>query len=216
MRHTTSLAFVTQRDHVGSGYFLIRSTNLILSNYRMWQSPACPKPSTIISWIKAISTQKYVVVSKHSLVLNLADDARNSYPFGIADRHNIYAYVGGNPINFVDVYGLTREDIDRLTGLVRDTQPDLNVPTPGSIGTAPLIGNGSAITNPLTLGVTVDNYYLSELNYQQRQMLLETIIHESIHRTKPRSDMLRRPFNHPDIYKEAERRRREIDSRLCY
>lgn len=73
--------------------------------------------------------------------------------------------------------GLTREDNDRLTELARDTQPDLNVPAPGIIGTAPFGGDGSAITNPLTLGVTVDNFYLRELNDQQTQQLLETIIH---------------------------------------
>lgn len=53
-------------------------------------------------------------------------------------------------------------------------------------------------------------------NDQQTQQLLETIIHESIHRTNPRSDMLLRPFDHPDIYDEAERRRREVENSLCY
>lgn len=129
---------------------------------------------------------------------------------------NLYGYVLNDPVNFVDVNGLTREDIDRLTELARQTQPDVNVPPPGSIGTAPFPGDGSAITNPLTLGVTVDNFYLRELNQEQRRLLLETIIHESIHRTRPRSDMLRRPFRHPDIYEEAERRRREVDEFLCY
>ena len=129
---------------------------------------------------------------------------------------NLYDYTTNDPINHIDAIGLTREDIDRLTELARETQPDLNVPPAGSISTFPLFGNGSAITNPITRGVTVDNFYLRELTSHQRQLLLETIIHESIHRTRPRKDMLRHPFEHPDIYEEARRRRIQVDKLLCY
>lgn len=82
-----------------------------------------------------------------------------------------------DPVNWADRLGLTREDIDRLTNLARDTQSDLNVPE--HVGTAPLIGDRTAITNPLTLGVTIDGFYLQELSDRQAKMLLETIIHES-------------------------------------
>ncbi len=119
-------------------------------------------------------------------------------------------------MNYVDTDGLTREDIDRMTEIARETQPDLNVPPPGRIGTAPLVADGSAITNPITLGVTVDNFYLRELSEQQRRLLLETIIHESIHRSRSRMDMILKPFEHPDIYEEARRRRKEVDESICY
>ena len=54
--------------------------------------------------------------------------------------------------------GLDREDIGRVTALVRETQPDLNVDR--RIGTFPMLGDGfRAITNPITRNTTIDNYW---------------------------------------------------------
>jgi len=103
---------------------------------------------------------------------------------------------------------------------IQDLTPIVLTPivlaNPGDIGTGPFPGDGSAVTNPITKKVTVDDFYLRELTDIQRLDLLETIIHESIHRTNPRSDMLRRPFKHPDIYDEAERWRKELEGKMCY
>ncbi len=126
----------------------------------------------------------------------------------------VYAYVGGNPVSWTDRLGLTREDIDRLTDLVRQTQPDLNVP--GRVGTMPMTEDGLGFTNPITKSIRVNDSYLDPLDETQMSELLRIIIHESIHRTRPRLDMLRRPFDHPDIYDEARRRASEIESRMCY
>jgi len=82
------------------------------------------------------------------------------------------------------------------------SQADLNVPSKIGVGKFP--GNGSAVTNPITRNITLDNYYLDkDLDCFELKILLETIIHESIHRTRPRWDSIRRPFKHDDIYKEA-------------
>jgi RHS repeat-associated protein len=136
-------------------------------------------------------------------------------PIGFAGGDvNLYAYVGSDPVNFTDISGMTQEDIVRLTNLARQTQPDLNVPS--RVHTGSMIGDGVRFTNPLTLRVTVHEKFLQELNDTDRQGLLQTIIHESIHRTRPRSDMIKRPFDHPDIYDEAQERREKVDEYFCY
>lgn len=116
-----------------------------------------------------------------------------------------YAYVGGNPVSRIDPYGLTEEQIADMLNLAVQTQTDLNVPS--EISASYLFDcKGCGITNPLTKNITISGYYLNQLDCKGLKSLLEVIIHESIHRTRPQSDMIFRPFDHPDIYHEAARR----------
>lgn len=54
-------------------------------------------------------------------------------------------------------------------------------------------------TNPATLNVTIGGYYNKDLDEKGLYSLYRVLTHESIHRTRPRSDMIERPKNHPDI-----------------
>ncbi len=89
---------------------------------------------------------------------------------------------------------------------VQITQPDLNVDL--NIGTFPMLGDGyRAITNPLTDNITLDSDWLREgLTSEDLLQIERLIIHESIHRTRPWWDSVLRPFEHDDIYDEAEQR----------
>ena len=92
-----------------------------------------------------------------------------------------------------------------MLDLAGRTQSDLDVPD--SISAAYWFNcRGCGITNPITKNITISGYYLDDLNCDELKDLLRLIIHESIHRTRPRTDMLSRPFDHQDIYDEADRR----------
>ena len=80
----------------------------------------------------------------------------------------------------------------------------------------PMFGGGLGITDPITEAVAVNNKFLLPLDDSGRHELLDTIIHESIHRTRSRWDMIWRPFDHQDIYDDADRRTNELDSKVCY
>lgn len=93
--------------------------------------------------------------------------------------------------------------------LVNVTQPDLNVPS--GVNTYEGGAQGGGVTLPLPgLPVSISDIYLKQLNCDQLRQLYETLVHESIHRTRPVMDMIRRPVTHPDIYEEAARRTREV------
>jgi hypothetical protein len=123
-----------------------------------------------------------------------------------------YLYVRANPLRFIDPLGLTEQDISNMVDLVNVTQGDLNVPKvvyPMDLG-QDIYGNPiGGITNPFTLQISINDRYLQKLSCKELEGLFETITHESIHRTRPRSDMFARPSKHQDIYDDAARRTRE-------
>jgi uncharacterized protein RhaS with RHS repeats len=130
-------------------------------------------------------------------------------PIGIAGGPNLYAYVGGNPLRFVDPLGLTEQDITLMRQLADVTQLDLNVGDKiftKDLGHDIYGGEVLGYTDPLSKNIWVDDKYLGCLTCQELEELYETITHEAIHRTGPRWDMLRRPSRHQDIYDEARRR----------
>lgn len=135
-----------------------------------------------------------------------------SDPIGLAGGINTYAYVGGNPLSYADPLGLTRAQVDCMLGVARANNPDLKVPDTIDISSH-FEGMDTAVTSPITLNVTLSNFYNGDLDRDGMYSLYKTIVHESIHRTKGRQDMIRRPFDHPDIYAEATRRAQEFFKR---
>ena len=127
-------------------------------------------------------------------------------PIGLHGGINLFIYAGNNSINFIDPWGLTQQDIDIMLKLAKETQPDLKVPD--KVKVKDLGGNNIGFTNPFTFsrGITLDDRYLEKLSCDQLIGLYEVIVHESIHRTRPRIDSILRPFKHPDIYDEAKKR----------
>jgi RHS repeat-associated protein len=124
-----------------------------------------------------------------------------SDPIGLAGGVNTYAYVGGNPVSFVDPLGLTQEDIDCLFALAKEREMDLKFPN--ELQVKDLGGGTVGYTNYFTRTITVDDRYLEVLSPAQRVDLYDTIVHEGLHLTR---GMRYSAFNHPKIYDEAAKR----------
>jgi RHS repeat-associated protein len=138
-----------------------------------------------------------------------------SDPIGLGGGINTYAYVGGNPVNFIDPLGLTQYDIDVARQIAIETQPDMKFPE--QYGSTDL-GNtedGRRITG-LTLppddngkggGTILDDIYQKNLSDKQAGELLDTIIHEADHYSNRRGDPKQNDDNGKGhAYDEAARR----------
>ena len=130
---------------------------------------------------------------------------------GQANAFNPFVIAGNNPFNGAAARFL-QEDIDAMLDVVRTSQPDLDVPE--TVGVLPLPGAGLGFTNPISpwRGIWIDDRFLETLDCNGLKLLLETLIHESIHRTRPRWDSMHRPVRHPDIYTDAETRRKLLEA----
>lgn len=145
-----------------------------------------------------------------------------SDPIGFAGGLNSFSYALHNPLIYIDIFGLTQEDIDVMLKLAKETQSDLRVPDSIAVKDLGKTIYGDEIvgfTNPITKNILLDDRYLETLDCDQIKDLFEQIVHASIHRTKPHRDMIRRPVEHPDILAEAKVRAKkkcqEIERRQC-
>jgi hypothetical protein len=132
---------------------------------------------------------------------------------------NTYAYVCGNPLGALDPFGLTQCDIDAAYAVATRDNPDMkfgagppkvDIPdAPGAnLAESQLINQGTQTNIPGRDGyIHLNQLYLGTLNQATVADLLDTIIHEGLHFTRP--PQFQDPaynFDHPYIYPEAARR----------
>lgn len=140
-----------------------------------------------------------------------------SDPVGLQAGINTYAYVGSNPISRFDPFGLTQCDIDAAYGVARRFYPRLNFGAgspkadlsadSGRSGLSQLINQGTQTNIPGRDGyIHVNVKYLETLNDTQAVDLLDTIIHEALHFTRPPQLQIPPTFDHPYIVPEAARK----------
>jgi adenylosuccinate synthase len=95
----------------------------------------------------------------------------------------IYAYVGGNPVNYIDPLGLTQRDIDVGRVIAMQSQGDLVFPDHYKVMDLGKTDDGGEIVgNTLPgIGTQLDDQYLKNLKDSEAAELLNTIIHEAVH-----------------------------------
>lgn len=117
--------------------------------------------------------------------------------------------VANNPINFIDPFGLTQQDIDVAVRIIKETQTDLRFPknVDPSMKSDKYAGEYQMLTDTIKL----NQNYLKELTDRQAADLLDTLLHETLHANDSAWKQLLDSFrDHPDIYNEADRRTKEL------
>jgi RHS repeat-associated protein len=143
-----------------------------------------------------------------------------SDPIGLAGGVNTYAYVNSNPLNWVDPFGLTQEDVNWAQEVLRGLHPEYYDPnanvnfgdTPGDFGRTSFFGKE----------ITLSKEFSEPLNEDQQVKLLETLAHEYQHsndvlgtRVRTRiEDLLGIKGRHDEIYKNSLRLLHEAYRRM--
>ena len=140
-----------------------------------------------------------------------------SDPVGLKGGVNTYGYVGGNPLNFVDPYGLTQCDIDFAYQFAVLNNLDLNfgegapivdLPWNGAVaGRAGLRQQGLRYVPDRTGRIHLRMSYLDTLSTELKMQLLNTIIHEALHFSGP-SLLQDEPYGHDHVFIKQETARR--------
>lgn len=133
-----------------------------------------------------------------------------SDPIGLAGGLNTYSYVGGNPVNLIDPLGLTQCDIDaamefakmRNTKIKFGEGPALaDIRRGGDEGYAALTGDRR---------IHVNERFLDVLDWSGVYNLLDTVIHEGLHFTRPQHlQGIENGYDHAYVAPEATRLARE-------
>ena len=106
-----------------------------------------------------------------------------SDPIGLNGGINTYAYVGGNPLRYVDFTGLTREDIDFVLGQV--TQQYSDILPRGKLVCGPKKGTASAYTDETPGDIYVQQKFCDAkcLSKEEFYLLFWDLVHEGMHAT---------------------------------
>ena len=130
---------------------------------------------------------------------------------------SLYSYVSGDPISLVDPLGLTQCDIDAAYDIAKrfypklvfgEGSPKVDLPKDGGeLGHSSLRNQGERKNIPGRDGlIHLNKKYLDCLSEDQAIDLLDTLIHESLHFTRPPSLQIDPEYDHNYIYPEAARK----------
>ncbi len=131
-------------------------------------------------------------------------------PIGFAGGDtDLYGYCLNDPVNWVDLWGLTQSDINIAVKIVQETQKDLRFPN--IVDPSMQSEENAGEYQMLTDTIKVNEDYLKNLTDIEAVDLLDTIVHEDLHANDSAWKQLLDTFrDHPDISDEAERRINEI------
>jgi uncharacterized protein RhaS with RHS repeats len=140
---------------------------------------------------------------------------------GLVGGVNTYAYVRNNPVNWVDPFGLTQEDVNWGQEVLRSLHPEYFDPN-ANVNFGDVDPGESGGTSFFGKEITLSKEYSGPLDEDQQIQLLETLAHEYQHsndslETRLRTnieDLLGVKGRHYEIYKNALNLSREAYRRM--